>query len=196
MKLVEVLAITLEEWPDKVNYLTRDRDGTLCAWVKAPHFHYGVWEHSVEPKVRFETTFASNIPSLDSNYGEDITTKYMWMVKKGKIREADDKEWREGVDLPPVDTECEHDAGTPQMWEVVKILAHTEVEGVSVAVYQYGNKISFSSGDFFRKIDTKRQERENYIDRIYGVMCKADRPNNRSDMAETLYDVGLRFVEE
>lgn len=51
----------------------------------------------------------------------------------------------------------------------------------------------------FRPIRTPEQiaahERSRYCDRIYGVMRKAASPYNRSDMAEVLYDAGLRFTE-
>ena len=33
-------------------------------------------------------------------------------------------------------------------------------------------------------------------DKIYSIMLQAERLTNRSDMAETLYDAGLRFKGE
>lgn len=197
MKLVEILAQELEEWPDAAYCLTQDPNGRVYPWTQEPSFFVVEWVlGGVNPLIG-SYEYSSN---LASDYRTAIVTKDMWLIEKKKARikrvTEPEAEWKEGVDLPPVGIECEHVVDTPWVWGVVKILAHTEVEGVSVALYQYGNKISFSSEVFFRKIDTKRQERENYIDRIYGVMCKADRPDNRSDMAEALYDAGLRFVEE
>jgi len=47
-----------------------------------------------------------------------------------------------------------------------------------------------------RPEEMEAEARSAYCDRIYGVLCKAERSGNRSDMAEALYDAGLRFTEK
>ena len=122
---------------------------------------------------------------------------------------GEENEWYKKGKLPPVGTVCE--AGIPHVSgvndEVRRVLW---IEGYPIAHFECGEKTYtwFSSeGGFyppgvfeFRPIRTPeeiaKQEREAYCDRIYSVLCKAERKNNRSDMAEALYDAGLRFVEE
>lgn len=125
------------------------------------------------------------------------------------LEENDENGWFKRGELPPVGTVCE--AGIPHVSgvndEVRRVLL---IEGYPIAHFECGEKTYtwFSSeGGFyppgvfeFRPIRTPeeiaKQEREAYCDRIYSVLCKAERKNNRSDMAEALYDAGLRFVEE
>lgn len=41
----------------------------------------------------------------------------------------------------------------------------------------------------------RSKEREKACDQMFGIMLKVERPGNRSDMAEALYDAGYRKVE-
>lgn len=138
MKLVEILAQEMEEWPETTYCYTQDSNGNAYPWREAPTFSGKSWLGGDVDMS--DTAFLFSV-ELASDYRTAIVDKGMWLGEKNKLHEGVNTEWREGV-------------------------------------------------------DTKRQERENYIDRIYSVMCKAERPNNRSDMAEALYDAGLRFVEE
>lgn len=193
MKLVEILAQEMEEWPETTHCYTQDSTGIVYPWREAPSFGRKLW---LDGDLDLSETALIYHANLASDYRTAIVTKGMWLDEKNKLHKGVNTEWRERVVLPPVGVECGYLAVWPSIWVDVKVLAHTDIEGEDVAVVQCGNTLAFGGAEMFRKLDTKKQERENYIDRIYGVMCKAERPNNRSDMAEALYDAGLRFVEE
>lgn len=107
-------------------------------------------------------------------------------------------EWS-GEGLPPVDLLVEWLECNQTGWQRVKVLAYANGEAwiqsnlkQSVVVYNPAN---------FRPIRTPEQieakERNRVCDRIFGIITGpgVERKDNRSDMAEALYDAGLRFVE-
>ena len=123
----------------------------------------------------------------------------------GKIEAvSDDNAWFERGELPPIGSICEHEpSGFSNEWFSVEVLAHKEFKGHDtglLVVFATEDDVSFSSGECFRPIKsperTAAEERAAYCDRIYGVLSQAERKDKRSDMAEALYDAGLRFVGE
>ena len=122
---------------------------------------------------------------------------------EGNQPKAQDNSWYENGELPPVGEVCEVDwCGE---WHSCEIIAHFMQAARMVAAFTVNNGCGVKSlyafqARCFRPMQTDeeiaKQERAAYCDRIYAVLCKAERKDNRSDMAEALYDAGLRFVEE
>lgn len=86
MKLVEILADIMEEWPDTTSYYAQDRTGVAYPWVNKPHLTGGVWgidlcsgqgiDHNTE-------AFSHNL-DLASDWDEALVTKDMWLVEKSR----------------------------------------------------------------------------------------------------------------
>lgn len=99
-----------------------------------------------------------------------------------------------GEGLPPVGTVCEWFSPV-YGWLGGKVVGHDGTASVIV----HNDGYTGCHPHEVRPTRTPEQiaadERSKYCDRIYGVMCKAASPYNRSDMAEVLYDAGLRFTE-
>lgn len=94
-----------------------------------------------------------------------------------------------GEGLPPVGTHCAHQGTAHNLdWQEVVVLAHTEVCGRQVAVFQYANIVSYSSAQYFRPIRTPEQIAAD--ERLHNVR------NACSAIAETLDDLrGKTMVE-
>ena len=115
------------------------------------------------------------------------------------MEENDENGWFKRGQLPPAGAVCEVMDGGEWVQTVV-----VGIDSEGFAVYESTwSDVHYDGGNplRFRPIKTaeeiaKEQEREAYCDRIYSVLCKAERKNNRSDMAEALYEAGLRFVEK
>lgn len=111
----------------------------------------------------------------------------------------DENAWFKRNEFPPAGTVCEVMDGGEWLQTVV-----VGVDSEGFAVYESTwIDIPYDGENNplrFRPIKTAEEvaaeERATYCDRIYGVLCKAERKNNRSDMAEALYDAGLRFAEK
>lgn len=108
----------------------------------------------------------------------------------------------DGEGLPPVGTTCEVWFDDAHLcWHKAKVIYHHTTSETMVAVVLLGRideKLLWV--DSFRPIHTPEQiavdERSKVCDKIYGIMLQAEQRTNRSDMAETLYDAGLRFKGE
>ena len=115
------------------------------------------------------------------------------------LEDKDENEWFKRGELPTVGTVCECQNNSMQ-WLKGTIVYVVEDKGTTLAIMQTPTEILYGEAGEFRPIQSPeqiaKQEREAYCDRIYSVLCKAERKNNRSDMAEALYDAGLRFVGE
>ena len=119
---------------------------------------------------------------------------------------AQDNSWYENGELPPVGANIEYKLGAGPWYEatvkyVLDVLDGDEDEIVIACPHLgFEQLLTLNKHTKIRPAvspaDIAKQERAAYCDRIYAVLCKAERKDNRSDMAEALYDAGLRFVEE
>lgn len=119
---------------------------------------------------------------------------------------AQDNSWYENGELPPIGANIEYKIGAGPWFEatvkyVLDVLDGEEDEIVIACPHLgFEQLLTLNKHNKIRPTTTPeqiaKQEREDYCDRIYSVLCKAERKNNRSDMAESLYDAGLRFVVE
>jgi hypothetical protein len=102
---------------------------------------------------------------------------------------------------PPVGVSCEAKSmarGVERDWFNATVL-YSSPYTVVLDDYQAGEFVAHPATMHFRPIRTPEQiaadERSKYCDRIFGVLTSATRAENRSDMAEALYDAGLRFKD-
>lgn len=103
-------------------------------------------------------------------------------------------EWN-GYGLPRVGVTCEHCPGgaTQHEWEVVTVIAISDRPGGIFTDYwlmkEDGSSYVIGNPYRFRPLRAEAErKRSDICDRIYGAMTKADRKDNRSDMAEAVYD--------
>lgn len=114
-------------------------------------------------------------------------------------------EW-DGVGLPPVGAECEYipgmlgptsyDDNKPIEPTIIKVVAHEQYPNggndVVVGVWMAksgGMRSSVFSPRCCVPLRTEAErKRDDVCDKIYGAMTNAERKDNRSDMAEAIYD--------
>ena len=97
-------------------------------------------------------------------------------------------EWN-GEGLPPIGVEVDiidiHERLRYGQNESGEVVAH--VENTAVVRMSYG--LGCFEAEFLRPVSTEAQlKRSHTCDKIYGAMCNAERKDNRSDMAEAVYD--------
>lgn len=177
----------------------KDFDGapewaTECVWNDKGSESFCYW---LNPKTK--TIFNPNWHSKPDCWNEE----YGWRnYIKAERRPITEPVW-DGEGLPPVGIECKHlPAKHCVVPHKVTILAHTKLDSrnIDVAVFQYGDVISFSDAKQFIPIRSpeevaKEKERSEQCDKIFGILSGVERTGNRSDMAEALYDAGYRKME-
>lgn len=103
-----------------------------------------------------------------------------------------------GEGLPPVGCVCEWQDKNTKQWQPVKIVYSSEWvtvireinkekgdDLVEIAIENYGDDARLN----FRLIRSEAdRKRDDICDKIYGAMTNAKRKDNRSDMAEEIYD--------
>jgi hypothetical protein len=131
----------------------------------------------------------------DTDFIADMLNGSAWVLVESRPSTA----WT-GQGLPPVGVACEYMRGDvphiSQDWEKVVPLAF----GSKLAFLRYaatGNEFTEKvCRCAFRPIRTQAQiaadERTKECDRIYGILSSVERPGNKSDMAEELYDADYR----
>lgn len=191
-KLVDILARDLKEWPGDVKEIEQS-----C----------------VDGELYYDDRHSTNICHIiasDSGIrqnGGAVVTRSQWQAAVKKLEaETAIKPWS-GEGLPPVGTVCEynnlepHPVSAELKWSQVHIVAHDTQGGDIFAVF---SSLSGYHGDrrpeCFRPIRTPEQiaieVRSKACDAMYGIMTSPPvRDNNRSDMAEALYDAGYRLFE-
>lgn len=97
-------------------------------------------------------------------------------------------DWFERGELPPVNSKVMHKSIIPkQEWSKVDVIAHAERYGLKVAIFECGEKVTYSSAEYFRPIRTERElaiEEMCQIAGLDGLMFGL--------VAGKLYDAGYR----
>lgn len=188
MKLVDILALHLSEWPAEDPFdLGQAHDGDIHIPGRSGKYirHLGV-----------------RLPLAD-NWGSENVTRAQWQAAVDAPKAEPSAKCWVGIGLPPVGTVCEYLEDGNGDWEKVEIVAIDQRLDYKFAVF-HGDK--GYSGDrrveLFRPIQTPeqfaRQERSRICDKMYGVILDKvpqDRRNNGSDICEALYDAGYRKFE-
>lgn len=108
---------------------------------------------------------------------------------------AKHEEWN-GTGLPPAGCEIEYHSSSGG-WRPGEYIG--QFNGQMVIGCRGTGVIGYCPTETVRPIRTPEQiaaeERERACDVIYGILRKAERPGNLSDMAEAIYDAGYRKVE-
>lgn len=181
MKLVEILARELADWPELATAARQ----------------YG-------RTVRFYDDGCgmgcANFSEVATDRRTAIVTRAMWEAERAKMEGK--TEW-DGEGLPPVGVVCEHqgDDEDCNSWFPVLTLAHAKIDDRYVAVFQRADddrKISFSNAVFFRPIRTQEQiaaqEREDAVDEMVSVwrIALGRHSSECYEMAAALHDAGYR----
>ncbi len=106
-------------------------------------------------------------------------------------------EW-DGQGLPPVGVECEY---RHMIWPEYRRCEIRYISDESLVAYDDAQEQFYRTRDMlFRPIRTPEQiaaeERSKECDRIFFILSNVGREGNRSDMAEALYDAGLRLTNK
>lgn len=181
MRLVELLARELEEWPE----------GADCVWQSEVDMevYFGAGESCFE----FFATEAAD----DRGYPDDAVgvTREEWVAERARLASTATAEWN-GEGLPPVGTVCEYHSKDNE-WMVCEVVAHRNNAAVVLDAHDQAELVTRQD---FRPIRTQEQitaqEREQVLDDIYRIIRTVDRPGNKADMAEALYDAGYRKQEQ
>ena len=166
MKLVDILARELKEWPD-CEEIFQDYDGEL-RYMGNPvstrsHCFVEMCDDLIRPK------YGVNIKGI---------TQPQWKEARDALLKADAKEWN-GEGIPPVGAVCEILGTVGQelskqefSWVQVEIIAHTCFGGAPIAVGRDLSRATLGWGiaSSFRPIRTPEQiaaeEREKLIDEL------------------------------
>lgn len=82
MKLVEVLALELEEWPKTTSWYAQDGNGLVYPLVQEPMFFGDEWPlGSIDPFADVLDCSAN----IASDYDAAIVTKSMWEAEKDRL---------------------------------------------------------------------------------------------------------------
>lgn len=197
--LVEILARELEEWPETLDNgvavcAAQDGCGEVYFW-KYTDINYSCekkgWHHQSNQGIAgwIHTDF-----SIATDHATAIVTREMWEADRAKLASA--AEWS-GEGLPPVGTMCE---GLEYAnWVKVEVIAH--YEGRAVCMLPCKERIAIADPDQLRPVirtpeQIAAQERERALDDIYRIIRTVDRPGNKADMAEAIYEAGYRKQEQ
>lgn len=197
MKLVEILARELDEWPEHATMAVQDDDGQIkmAAGDEPINSNGEFWTRDVE--VYHEIQHGQH--NLATDHATAIVTREMWEAERAKLARG---EW-DGEGLPPVNTVCEHQGYDDDCssWFPVLILAHAKIGDRHVAVFQRVDDdmhITFSDAEFFRPIRTPEkiaaQEREEAVQQMLSVAEGMEAGLYMICCA--LYDAGYRKQEE
>lgn len=186
MKLIDLLVRELPKrggWPNSVNSISQDDDGSLCLWNKLGAYNYqGYWKHP-EGNGLDMYWCGENSMQESRDRGDSLITREQYEAALAASQQA---AWF-GEGLPPVGIKCLTigEAGD-NAWYECDILAHTMLLRKKVAVFQYGDHVSCSSEEWFKPISTeagrKREDTKNAI----AELCRASASNGHS--ADLIYD--------
>lgn len=179
MRLVELLARELDEWPEGAKRASQDKD----------------------KEIRFDTSWndfyvETLADDAGSGFGDGVVvTRQEWAAARAKMEEK--TEWS-GEGLPPVGTVCEawHNGSAQGVVEV-------RYAGDCMVLWNVKHEheqCSVAKNYWFRPVRTPEQiaaqERERALDDIYRIIRTVERPGNKADMAEALYAAGYRKQEK
>lgn len=138
---------------------------------------------------------------LSDDAGADIIAYRLHRPQEAEQAEADDEAdlnecigqdaalvWNGDGAIPPVGCVCERSWAGDE-WQSCKIL-FASGQIVVVKLKESGREDAYNIGDvIFRPIRPEAErKRDDICDKIYGAMTNAKRKDNRSDMAEEIYD--------
>lgn len=177
MKLVEILARELHEWPDGQLWASQDPDKEV-RFDEDPIHDFYVSQLADDAGLRFG--------------GGARVTREMWEEERAKLNRG--VEWG-GEGLPPSGTDIEYLSYLGK-WKKGRYLG--EFGGRSVCGDYETGAVGYVEG--IRPMRTAEliaaEERERVLDDIYRIIRNAGRPGNKADMAEALYDAGYRKQEK
>lgn len=226
MKLVRLLALTFEEWPtDDHRVVVQDPTLHLYAGeMEEPPYYSNIdreWFNAWFEKGLSDACTST----LAEDYKTTIVTKEMWLAEKeilkqeqesvdSKLALVEEIEWLPAIgskmlfcakgdwgyfqdDYPKLPHRCE-----------VEILAHMNTLHGDVAVFKFLNEddpdnkyymVAQALAYYFKPLPTETEAdilKEKNLDAIYGILDKAERPDNKADMAQAIYDAGFRPIKD
>lgn len=193
MKLVDILARGLKDWPEDCEAVTQDSDSYVVSVRNCDadnlYFDHNAWSGQGGSYME--------IHELADDHKTSIVTRAEWQAAVDALNAPKVVEWG-GVGLPPVGVDCEVENEVLGGWDrAEKILAHSSINGKDVAVFQRGDLIAYAFSGSFRPIRTAEQvaaeEREKAIDEMSGWSGKTEiNPATERVILERLYDAGYR----
>ena|SRR5690554_6779036 len=194
MRLVEILAREMDEWPDTTVCYTQDKDGSCYPWTGTFIFDGLVGEWAASQEACIDQSPIADGFELDvaSDHATAIVTREMWEAERARLNHG--VEWG-GEGLPPSGTDIEYLSYLGK-WKKGRYLG--EFGGRSVCGDYETGAVGYVEG--IRPMCTAEliaaEERERVLDDIYRIIRNAGRPGNKADMAEALYDAGYRKQEK
>lgn len=185
MKLVDILARDLSEWP-----------GALLGWGPIRQDGKGLLRTAGPERGTLLLLGLGQEFEVAEDHAKASVTRDQWQAARDALG------W-DGEGLPPVGI-CEagypqHEPPAKREWRPVFVLAHGMFRGTPVAICQDGDTILTAEAKVFRPIRTAEQlaaaERERGIE----ALCKAGAGRSGPPLCqaagEALYDAGCRVPE-
>lgn len=151
---------------------------TECVWNDKGSESFCYW---LNPKTK--TIFNPNWHIKPDCWNEE----YGWRnYIKAERRPITEPIW-DGETLPPLGVACEVNDERSDSWTLVdSVLAHANIHGISVAVFQIGGYIAYSPADRFRPIRSPEDVARNEAKGIIAELCRSSASNGHS--ADLIYD--------
>lgn len=200
MKLIEILVKAKVKFPDGANEAVQDGSGTVKFFdsFNLGFDGYSFWRGTARASFYcIPDNYIIGL-SLASDYQTSIVTReeYEAAVAASKEMLVNKPVAWDGQGLPPVGAECEYKDYSTSEWHAVTITYcsnqvvvfssnHKTFKGEPVEI----SKDLVIDSPEFRPVRTEAErKRSDICDKIYGAMTNAERKDNRSDMAEAVYD--------
>ena len=177
MKLVDILARELKEWPDGQKIAEQSK---------------------VDNEIYFEPQAFGDFyaPERADDYMDALVTRSQWQEARDALLKADAKEWS-GEGLPPVGVRCERSIN-PSTWKLTRICGHS-ADGAYAAFYDGDGLMGWGDDCKFRPIRTPEQiaaeDRSVAISDIINTIGWLNTQPGCHEAAGRLYDAGYRKQE-
>lgn len=213
MKLVDILARELKEWPERADWVVSvaEPGGRVTASFGCGNFpvpdpfdrNFHTWS-VLRTGGQWEIVSRSNISQKPVDRLEAIVTRAQWQaavdaLKAGEefvpfdfsdpVLDYESKEWT-GEGLPPVGAVCERSFGR-EIWKSTTICGHS-TDGAYAAFYDGDGLMGWSDDCKFRPIRTQEQIAAEAREAAIKDLMQLD--DIYYDQAAAIYDAGYRKV--
>lgn len=205
MKLVDILARELKEWPDDylVETITQDADCMVYGWSEAdPEMDDGYWFFSKRSKL---TDWRPGKFAMAEDRNTALVTRAQWQAAVDALK-AGKQAW-DGEGLPPVGTVCifSDDMQDGSDWHKdlrpgveVEIIAHFKGHQQTIAafIFDCGNGVHVEQAvrSCFSPLPTAQQieaeDRAKQLSDLVDLIDGADAADKT--IAQAIYDAGYR----
>lgn len=189
MKLVEILAREMVEWPETTVCYTQDNDGWCIPWACTPIFDglFGEWVGSQEARIDRSPIADGFELDVANDHATAIVTREMWEAERARIKNV---EW-DGQGLPEPGADIEF-LDADRVWRPGEYVG--TFKGQIVAGSKESGLVGFIERSRIRPPENTNNERQAAIKEMMETVCKGTPWTLSADAAAKLYDAGYRKI--